>query len=79
MPGVDYAAMRREVPMAAVLRALGFQPHHARGEQLRGPCPVHGARAGSRSFSVNLRLGRYRCFVCGSHGTHWSCGRQFDV
>jgi len=25
-------------------------------------------RDGSRSFSVNVRLGRYRCFRCGSHG-----------
>jgi hypothetical protein len=32
----------------------------------RGPCPLHGGRAGSTSFSV--RRGRYRCFSCGETG-----------
>lgn len=40
-----------------------------RGDQWRGPCPVHGSRnPRSRSFSVNVRLGRYQCFGCGSRG-----------
>lgn len=71
MPGVNFAVLRQQLAMADVLRLLRFVPSRVRGEQLRGPCPVHESRARgprSRSFSVNLRLGRYQCFRCGSRG-----------
>ena len=52
-----------------VLQLLQFEPIVRRGEQWRGPCPVHGSRdPRSRSFSVNVRLGRYHCFRCGTRG-----------
>ena len=48
---------------------LQFEATFRRGDQWRGPCPVHGSRSpGSRSFSVNVRLGRYHGFRSGSHG-----------
>lgn len=69
MPGVDFNAVRQLASMEDVLRLLEFQPTSRRGDALRGPCPVHCAEnAASRSFSVNVRLGRYQCFHCGSRG-----------
>ena len=69
MPGVDFELLRERISMADVLRLLDFQPSSRRGDQLRGPCPVHGSsNPRSRSFSVNVRMGRYHCFSCGSHG-----------
>lgn len=69
MPGVDFRVLRERIAMREVLRLLQFEPIARRGNQWRGPCPVHGSRnPQSRSFSVNLRLGRYHCFVCGSRG-----------
>lgn len=72
MPGVNFAVLREQLAMADVLRLLRFVPSRVRGEQLRGACPVHESRElrgpRSRSFSVNLRLGRYQCFRCGSRG-----------
>ena len=54
MPGVDYALVRRSVPMARVLELLAFKPVRRNGKQLRGPCPVHRSSSPqSRSFSVN--------------------------
>ena len=83
MPGVDFEVVRTRISMADVLRLLDFQPYSRRGDQLRGPCPVHGSsNPQSRSFSVNLRLGRYHCFGCGSRGNAlelWSAVRGISV
>jgi DNA primase len=69
MPGVDFRLLREQITMRDVLRLLQFEARVLRGEQWRGPCPVHGSRnPRSCSFSVNVRLGRYQCFVCGSRG-----------
>lgn len=79
MPGVNSEVVRTRISMTAVLRLLDFQPCSRRGDQLRGPCPVHGSsNPRSRWFSVNLRLGRYHCFGCGSRGNAlelWSAVR----
>jgi DNA primase len=69
MPGIDFHRLRREVSMEHVLHYLGFAPTRRSGNQLHGPCPVHGSTSvGSRSLSVNLELGRYYCHKCHSHG-----------
>ena len=69
MPGVDFQLLREQITMQEVLRLLQFEPTVRHGDQWRGPCPVHGSsNPRSRSFSVNVRLGRYHCFACGSRG-----------
>jgi DNA primase len=69
MPGVDFRLLREQITMREVLQLLQFEPTVRRGDQWRGPCPVHGSQnPRSRSFSVNMRLGRYHCFACGSRG-----------
>ena len=69
MPGVDFNSLRKEISMEDVLRQLRFQAMRRAGDQLHGPCPVHGSTSpGSRTFSVNLAKGRYYCHKCQSHG-----------
>lgn len=69
MPGVDFNVLRTEIAMEQVLNQLGFQPTSRSGNQLRGPCPVHGSTSSSsRTFSVNMDTGRYYCHKCHSHG-----------
>jgi len=69
VPGVDFNKLRAEVTMEEVLSQLGFQQTSRSGNQLHGPCPVHGSTStGSRSFSVNLDEGRYYCHKCHSKG-----------
>jgi DNA primase len=69
MPGVDFQLLRERIAMQEVLELLQFEPTARVGDQWRGPCPVHGSRnPRSRSFSVNVRLGRYHCSACGSRG-----------
>ncbi len=69
MPGVDFRLLCERISMREVLYLLQFEPTVRCGDQWRGPCPVHRtSNTRSRSFSVNLRLGRYHCFSCGSRG-----------
>jgi len=69
MPGVDFNVLRTEITMEQVLNQLGFQPTNRSGNQLHGPCPVHGSTSSGRpTFSVNLDSGRYYCHKCRSHG-----------
>ena len=83
MPGVNFQLVRERITMRDVLRQLQFEATVQRGDQWRGPCPVHGSRRPlSCSFSVNVRLGRYQCFVCGSRGNAlelWSAVRRVSV
>ena len=83
MPGVNFSVLRDQIRMADVLRLLEFEACSRRGDQLRGPCPVHGSsNRRSRSFSVNVSLGRYHCFGCGSRGNAlelWSAVRGISV
>jgi len=69
MAGVDFHALRSQIDIRAVLNLLGFLASERRGDHVRGPCPVHGARLPeSRSFSIHLKRNAYRCFRCGSQG-----------
>lgn len=43
MPGVDFDVLGAEIPIDQVLDLLGFEPSRVSGDQLRGPCPVHGS------------------------------------
>lgn len=60
MPGVDYTEVRRQITMSEVLQLVGFTANRIRGDQQRGPCPIHGSsREGSRIISVNLELSEF--------------------
>jgi hypothetical protein len=83
MPGVNFQAVRSMVPMTQVLALIGFVPRETSGEQLRGPCPVHGSSsARSRTFSANVRRNAYRCFKCASSGNQldlWAAFSKTDL
>ena len=69
---VDFAYVREQISMEAVLRHLGiFEQLRGSGQQRRGRCPLHAA-AGSRerTFSVHLGKNVFQCFQaeCGAKG-----------
>src|SRR5260370_10976 len=69
MPGIHFAAVRAMIPLADVLKLVGFVPCETAGDRVRGPCPVHHSTAPtSRSFSANLKRHIYKCFTCGASG-----------
>lgn len=77
MPGIDFRRARQEVRLSEVLSLLGFKPSECKGEQLRGPCPVHRSQTvGSRSFAAHVGKGVWQCFVCQTGGNAldlWEC------
>jgi DNA primase len=68
MAGIDFALVRSATSIAEVLRLVGYRPSEITADQWRGPCPIHGSSAKSRSFSVNTQRNLYYCFKCGSGG-----------
>jgi DNA primase len=69
VPLIDFRQARAEVRLGAVLQLLGWQCQQSRGEQVRGPCPVHGSSSPRiRSFSAHLQRNVWRCFVCQAGG-----------
>ena len=83
MPGIDFDVLRKEISMQQVLDLIDFEPTNRTGPQLHGPCPIHRSTSKrSRSLSVNLELGRYRCHKCGSQGNTlelWAAVRQTSL
>lgn len=70
MSGIDYSILRATISMEQVLELLGYQPVSRRGQQLRGPCPIHDSAAAGKQHCFSVHLGRrvFRCFRCGAHG-----------
>src|SRR5438874_530315 len=68
---VRFPEVRSCVSMMQVLELLGCVAQEVSGDEVRGPCPVHGSTSPrSRSFSANVKKRVYRCFRCGSAGNH---------
>jgi DNA primase len=69
MPAIDYREARARLRLAAVLELLGYEPRWRQGEQIRGPCPLHGSGSPtSRVFAAHLGKNVYHCFRCGAGG-----------
>jgi hypothetical protein len=70
---LDFADLKRQLPMARVLDQLGLSARlRGVGPQRRGPCPIHRGDARGRTFSVHLDDGAFHCFDP-------RCGRKGDV
>jgi DNA primase len=67
MPYIDFAKLKAEIDMGAVLSMLGVANLKKQGEQLRGCCPIHGG-TGDREFVVTPAKQAYYCFGCKSGG-----------
>lgn len=83
MPTIDFAQVRRRIPIARVLELIGFRPVRQSGAELRGPCPIHHSRwPRSRSFAANVEKNVFHCFHCGVAGNVldlWAAVHRTDV
>jgi DNA primase len=83
MPSLDYRAARAAIRIRQVLDLLEFVPVSRRGDELRGPCPVHGSHSHvSRSLAVNLAKNAFHCFACGVGGNQldlWAAVRRLPL
>jgi transposase len=73
-PSVDFAFLREQIIMERILDHLGFLASlRGRGQQRRGPCPVHGQPGDAeRAFSIHLGKNIFQCF-------HADCGLKGNV
>ena len=70
---LDFAHLKRQLPLARVLDQLGLTARlRGRGPQRRCACPIHRGDGRGTSFSVNLDEHVFHCFDAG-------CGKQGDV
>jgi len=46
MRGIDFTEARARLRIAEVLGLMNYEPRRLVGQQGRGSCPLHGARAG---------------------------------
>jgi DNA primase len=66
---IDFAAIKRAVPLAAVLEHYRIHTLRRSGQnQLRGRCPLHGGE-GRETFHVNTAEQVFHCFSCGAGGS----------
>ena len=70
---VDFAHLKRQLPLARVLDQLGLTPRlRGSGPQRRCASPLHRGDARGRTFSVNLDANVWQCYAT-------ECGRRGDV
>ena len=81
MPGIDYAAVRRAIPMRHVMELLGYAAEKRQGDRLKGWCPLQPS-CSPESFRVDLGDNLFHCFSCGAGGNQldlWSAFHDLDL
>ena len=67
---VDFTEVKEKVPIRDALEHYGLlEGFQEKGEQLTGPCPIHGG-SNRKQFSVSTKKNAFRCFSghCGAKG-----------
>jgi transposase len=66
-PKIDFAFLRQQVTLPQALEHLGLLNNlRGRGQQRRGPCPIHGEAGDAQpTFSAHLGKNIFQCFHAG--------------
>lgn len=64
---LDFAALKSQISIVDILHHHSWQETVSKGDQLRGPCPIHQGDS-NRSFAVNTQKNVYSCHSCGAKG-----------
>lgn len=66
---IDFRQLKLDVPITKVLELYHWKPVKRSGQQLRGPCPVHGSKSEtSQILSVSPKKNAWKCFKCEAGG-----------
>ena len=80
---IDFQTLKQEVSVLDVLELYHWQPTSIRrgGNELRGPCPVHGSKSEkSTIFSVSPSRNAWKCFKCDAGGNQLDlAAHYFDL
>ena len=67
-PPLNFASFKSQLSIAEVLRSHNWKEGTSRGQQLRGPCPLHNGDDKDESFAVHVRKNTYCGHSCQSKG-----------
>ena len=70
---VDFAAIKRSIALAPLLRHYQVKLHRSGRDQYRGCCPIHGGDSRD-AFHANLTKNVFQCFACGGIDGCNHCG-----
>lgn len=66
---IDFQTLKREVSVLDVLKFYNWEPVKERGNELRGPCPVHGSSSPTSTiFAVSPVKNAWKCHKCEAGG-----------
>ncbi len=65
---VDFAALKRSVPLALIFERYHVKLRRSGRDQYRGRCPIHRGE-GPEAFHANLSRNIFHCFSCGAGGS----------
>ena len=65
---VDFAAVKRSVPLALIFERYHVKLRRSGRDQYRGHCPIHHGE-GPEAFHANLSRNIFHCFSCGAGGS----------
>lgn len=66
---IDFQQLKSQVSVLDVLELFDWKPASQRGEELRGPCPVHGSSSTtSMTLAVSPSKNAWKCHKCGAGG-----------
>jgi DNA primase len=65
----DFATIRQRVTMGMALDHYQITSlKKQKGDELRGPCPIHSGKPEERAFQVNTAKNIWHCFYCKAGG-----------
>lgn len=75
---IDFQALKAEVSVLDVLGLFDWRPVRERGDELRGPCPVHGSSSPTSAvFAVSPLKNAWKCHKCQAGGNQLDLAARY--
>ncbi|TWU20745.1 DNA primase [Bythopirellula polymerisocia] len=66
---IDFKALKTQISILKVLELFDWRPTKKRGDELRGPCPVHGSKSPTSTIlAVSTSKNAWKCHKCEAGG-----------
>lgn len=78
---IDFQALKTQISILDVLDLFKWQAIKERGDELRGPCPVHGSNSPTSTIlAVSTSKNAWKCHKCEAGGNQLDLAAQyFDI
>ncbi|QEG35900.1 DNA primase [Bythopirellula goksoeyrii] len=78
---IDFKALKAQISIIDLLELFEWQAIKARGDEVRGPCPVHGSSSPTSTiFAVSTSKNAWKCRKCEAGGNQLDlAAHYFDI